>query len=307
MRKNLLFLVILCGIVGMNVAGCSRNNQPQSDHELVLQWKLTGFEQPESALYDARRNTIYISSINGGPLDQDGNGYISKVSPEGKLLEKHWITGLNAPKGLALSLNRLYVTDNTQLVEISLAGEKPQIKKYDVAGAKMLNDPVVVRSGADHDEVYVSDMMTNTIYRLQAGRVESWLQDEALELPNGLAATQKQLILASWGKITGEGFQTKVPGQLRTISLSDKSIRTFGEAKPMGNLDGVEVGIGKKFFVTDWMAGKILEIDSQGQVSLLLQLNKGVADLDYIPFSNILLVPLMIDGEVHSYKLQGKS
>ena len=36
---------------------------------------------PESAFYDAASNSVFVSNINGGVTDKDGNGYISRLTP----------------------------------------------------------------------------------------------------------------------------------------------------------------------------------------------------------------------------------
>ena len=61
-----------------------------------------------------------VANINGGPSDKDGNGFISRISPEGEVIALKWIDGaaesvtpftLNAPKGMALTGDRLFVAD----------------------------------------------------------------------------------------------------------------------------------------------------------------------------------------------------
>src|SRR5262249_52756837 len=90
---------------------------PQVDPPIVV--KDAGFKTPESVLYDPEQDLYLVSNINGKPIDADSNGFISKVSPEGKVVELMWIDGskktssLNAPKGLAISGNLLYVADIT--------------------------------------------------------------------------------------------------------------------------------------------------------------------------------------------------
>ena len=39
----------------------------------------TGLANPESVLYDPQQDVYFISNINGGLLDRDNNGYISRV------------------------------------------------------------------------------------------------------------------------------------------------------------------------------------------------------------------------------------
>ena len=65
-------------------------------------WEIDGFKNPESVIYDKTTNALYVSNVNGSAIEKDGDGFISKVSLEGEILELRWLTGLNAPKGLAI-------------------------------------------------------------------------------------------------------------------------------------------------------------------------------------------------------------
>lgn len=69
-------------------------------------------KNPESVVYAPKQNLLFVSNINGKPDQKDQNGFISTVSPSnGSIVELNWITGLNAPKGMAINNNnrRLYV------------------------------------------------------------------------------------------------------------------------------------------------------------------------------------------------------
>src|SRR3970040_1131567 len=75
-------------------------------------WNLTGdFAAPESAYHDAASNAIFVSSINGQILEKDGNGYISRLTPDGKMVSAKWVTALNGPKGLRSVGGALWVAD----------------------------------------------------------------------------------------------------------------------------------------------------------------------------------------------------
>ena len=50
-------------------------------------WSAEGFKAPESALLDTARGVLYVSNINGNPADKDGNGYISKLTTYGAVIE----------------------------------------------------------------------------------------------------------------------------------------------------------------------------------------------------------------------------
>ncbi|MBW1673776.1 MAG: hypothetical protein JRJ45_09065, partial [Deltaproteobacteria bacterium] len=60
---------------------------------------------PESVLYDESRNVLYVSNINGKSAEKNGQGFISKVSLDGKIEVLKWATGLHAPKGSAIYKN----------------------------------------------------------------------------------------------------------------------------------------------------------------------------------------------------------
>ena len=42
-----------------------------------------GFATPESVLHDEAADVYLVSNINGEPLEEDGNGFISRLSPDG--------------------------------------------------------------------------------------------------------------------------------------------------------------------------------------------------------------------------------
>jgi sugar lactone lactonase YvrE len=257
-------------------------------------WSLSGFQDPESAVFDPREGVFYVSNMNGAADAKDGNGYISKVSADGRLLEKAWATGLNAPKGLTISGRKLYVADIDELVEITFSNRS--LKKYPAAGAKFLND-VTADAFA---RVYVSDMSTDTIYRLDAGKFAPWVRNPALAAPNGLLAEKTRLVVGSWGVMT-DGFQTQVPGHLVTVALKTGAVAPLGDGTPVGNIDGVEPDGKGNYFVTDWMAGKLLVVSPSGEAVKVRDIGQGAADLTYIENERILVIPVMKEGRLVAY------
>lgn len=253
---------------------------------------------PESALYDSERDVIYVSNVNGAAGEADGNGYISKLSTGGEILEAQWVTGLDAPKGLAISSGKLFVSDIAQLVEIDMASGQVT-NRYAGADAKFLNDVAADDAG----NIYVSDMMTNRIYRLSGGEFSVWLDDAGLEHPNGLHAEGGNLIVGSWGVMT-DGFKTAVPGHLKTVSMKNGSIKSLGSGTPVGNLDGVESDGKGNYYVTDWMAGKLLHIMPSGKATAVLELGQGSADHEIIADKGLLIIPMMMMNKVVAYQIE---
>lgn len=259
-------------------------------------WEATGFKSPESAVYDRAAGAIYVSNLASNPMLKDGNGFISKLGPDGKIAELMWVKGLDSPTGLALANGKLYAADVDQLVEIDpLKGEITQ--RYPAAGAKFLNDLAADKAG----RVYASDMVTNSIWVLQDGKLALLVQDDALENPNGLQAEGGRLVIGSWGKMA-QDFSTKVPGHMKVLDLTTKKISDLGDPTPVGNLDGVEPDGKGGYFATDWISGGLFRISAEGKATRLLPLKPGSADLGTGP-DGILMIPMMMDGSVLAYKL----
>ena len=264
--------------------------------KLEVLWELDGFSNPESVVYNSQLNHLYVSNVNGGPNDKDGNGFISIVSLDGRIIQEKWITGLNAPKGLALHGRTLYVADIDELVEINI--DNGNLIKYKVNDAKFLNDV----AASDNGDVYVSDMVLNRIHKLSNNDFSIWLETAELENPNGLHFTEDDIIVGCWGKMT-DGFATDVPGHLKRISLSSKNISSIGDGTSVGNLDGVEGNDEIGFYVTDWFNGGLFHITAKGEATKLLELDQGSADHELIIKKDLILIPMMKDNKLLSYKI----
>jgi sugar lactone lactonase YvrE len=272
---------------------------PAASPILIPAWQTQAvFQQPESVVYDSQRDLLFVSNVNGAPNEADGNGYISQLSVDGKLIEQHWLTGLNAPKGLAIVGDTLYVADINQLVIIDIKQKKIS-KRYLVSDAKFLNDVVADSTG----NVYVSDMLTNTIHRLTQGKLEVWLHDDALEYPNGLLIEADKMIVASWGVMT-DGFVTDIAGHLKTIDIASKKIQSLGDKTPVGNLDGLESDGEGNYFVTDWMIGKLLHIVPSGISKTLISLEPGSADLTVLTQQKLVIIPIMLSNNIVAYRIK---
>ena len=265
---------------------------------LVPAWQTDSvFEQPESVVYDGQNKRLFVSNINGDGTVADGNGYISLLSLDGKIVDLHWLDGLNAPKGLTIVGNTLYVADINELVVIDIKNKKI-IRRYSAPEAKFLNDVAADNKG----NIYVSAFLTNTIYRLANDKFDVWLQTEQLEVPNGLLVEGNQLIVASWGHMT-DGFATAIAGHLKTINLDTKQIQSLGDKSAVGNLDGIEADGNGNYFVTDWIAGKLLYITPTGLSSTLIVLEQGSADHTVLPEQGLIVIPMMLSGTVVAYHI----
>jgi sugar lactone lactonase YvrE len=281
-------LVIIAGLLGGTLA---------SAQDVV--WTLEGLETPESVYFDEARDTLYVSNIAGEMLEKDGNGFISRVGLDGQMLEARWVTGLDAPKGLVSDGTTLYVSDIDRLVAIDIeAGEISEI--WPIEGAVFLNDTAVDGAG----RVYSSDTITNKIYVLSNGELSLIAEGEALQHPNGLNVNDGRLVVAGWGQGLKDDLTTEVGGHLLTVDLETGTVSSLGSGAPVGNLDGLEPDGKGNWIVTDWIAGAVFRIAEDGTATMLLDLDMGSADLEYIADRSLLIVPMMLNNTLIAYRVE---
>jgi sugar lactone lactonase YvrE len=263
-----------------------------------LLWEVKGLAQPESVVQDPATGAIYVSNIAGAIMQKDGNGFIARLRPDGTVITREWVKGLNAPTGLALHDRTLYVTDVDELVEINVASGEIA-KRHEAKGAIFLNDVAVGEDGT----VYASDTPMNTIWRLKDGNFEPWLANDALNGPNGLLVQGGKLIVAAFGKLPGEGQKQELGG-LFAVDVEDQSVSKLANGELIGNLDGLQALKPGIYLVTDWAAGGLYRVDAKGKAERLLKLGKGSADFIYFPDKKTALIPIMLNNSLVAYALE---
>ena len=285
-RLNRLMLGLICFLIASSAAYAQTP---------VLEWEAKGLAQPESVIYDPVTDVLFVTNINGAVMQKDGNGFISRIKPDGTILKRSWAKGINSPTGMGLYDRTLYVADVDTLVEVSAASGSIE-KRHKAKGAIFLNDVAVAEDGT----VYVSDTPMNTIWRLKDGVFEPWLTDDVLNGPNGLLVQDGKLVVASLGRMKSVG-QEREPAGLYAIDIEDKSVKPLG--KPIGNLDGLGALEAGGYLVTDWADGALYKVDVKGKADQLIDLNQGSADLLYLSDKKLVLIPMMLDNTLAAYKL----
>jgi hypothetical protein len=267
--------------------------------ETKEKWSLSGFSHPESVDLDIAHQVFYVSNINGGPLDKDGNGFISKVSRDGKLIALKWIEGLNAPKGIVMQGFNMYVTDIDRLIQIDTRSGKIT-NTYPAEGAKFLNDPAIDADG----NVYVTDIALRKIWQLKDGKMSVWYDNPDLMHVNGLRVIHgNKLLVAGFGKGMHDDDTTDVLGNLFTIDLKTKEMKNLGDGRPVGNLDGLERDAHGNFLATDFSRGGLYRIHKDGSFEKLLDMKKGSSDLDVIDRGSTAVVPHMLEDTITAYSV----
>jgi sugar lactone lactonase YvrE len=249
-------------------------------------WRTTGFSSPESVAWDAAAGLFYVSNMGADPMAADGDGYISTLGADGKVIADKWATGMNAPKGLAAVGGKLYTADLTDLVEIDTA-TGAITNRYPAAGAVFLNDVVAAPDG----RIFVSDTFGNSVWVLENGAMSLFAQDPMLLGANGLTVIGNALIVADLGDAS-QGFDKIKPGMVVSIDLTSKVITPYGSTEPSGVLDGVEAdGKGGVLF-TDNMGGRLMQQSPGGAAAEVAKLEPGAADMAVVLDQGLILVPL---------------
>jgi sugar lactone lactonase YvrE len=254
--------------------------------------KINGFSHPESIILDEQQELIYVSNIGD---KNDGDGYISKLSIDGKVLEMKWITGLNDPKGLLLHDGKLFVTDVTEFVEMD-PKEGKILKKVSVEGSKSLNDIAVDASG----KIYISDLAKGSIFERQKnGEIKEWMHSKELQQPNGLLVSGDSIYIAAWGK--------DQPGNLLVLDRKTQKVKKITH-HGIGNLDGLQrAGNNNAFYVSDWATGKIYRIDTSGNQEEVLTSAKSSGDILFFEAQEELWLPMNRQNAVWIYPTDTKN
>ena len=242
---------------------------------------------PESVLYDRANNVLYVSNIGGvPPIKKDGDGFISKVGLDGKIIDLKWATGFDAPKGMALMGSTLYVTDIDRLNAIDTKTGKT-IETWKVPGSAFLNDVAVTADSV----VYFTDSETVTVHRLRKGKFTVVHGDTALAGVNGVYVDGDNLVFSGYGS-----------GHVYTLNTNDQKVKQVATNIPNG--DGIE-RYRDGWIVSNW-DGEVYHIDNAGKVTEILDTKDqklNSADIEVIEEKNMLIVPTFFGDRIVAYTL----
>ncbi len=276
MKKIICSLALVCAVL-MNASAQKATAQKLWATDTIL-------KIPESVLVDDKENCLWVSNIDGASNGKDGKGSISKLSKTGAPINLDWVTGLNAPKGMAKYKQELYVADLTELVIIDI--KKGVIKnKIKVEGSVFLNDVTVNKNGA----VFVSDSRTGKVHRIENGIVS--IEVENLQGPNGLLSIEDQLLILDRGSLL-----SVTPGGAISKIMDGMDPSTDGIERVAPNQYIVSCWNGIVYFVAAG-AQKITLFDTRSE-----KINS--ADIGYDAKNKIIYVPTFMKNSVVAYQLQ---
>ena len=262
-------------------------------YEVRAQITVTNLQTPYSFVSSSSGKEYFISSVNGDPEAADNNGFITKLDGNGKIINFKFIQGgtdgitLNAPKGMALVEQTLYVADLDQLRAFDMVSGKP------IASISMATSPGQVPAGLTDvaydgtGRLYCSDQHANRIYRVElpSRKVTLLVADPALAGPTGLAVHPKsgELIAVSWDK--GKIFAITPDGAVSEIFSNGFFSSRFA------NLRGVDFDRWGNMYVSDFTTGKVWRMTWDKRFQVIAEYLPSPGDLGIDRTNNLILVP----------------
>ena len=284
---------------------------------------ISGFVSPESVIHDVDTDEYLVSNVGGPPVVVN-HGFISRVSPDGTILDLRWIQDgvngvtLHGPKGLFLHRNELYVADVDTLRIFDRRTGAPirsiPIPNPFAPAALFLNHIVVTNSGT----VYISDQLNGAIFTVDPQGYASLLAaGPQLGNPDGLLVNDGEL---SWVTFFGH--------EVRRLVASGKIV--MEASLPIVDVTGLKLGPNPLppgallldgytrwhdfLLVSSWVTGKIYRIGRSGtDIQAVFQVvgmqdnpssPDGPAKIEVDRLRNRLLVPLFNRGELVMVQLQ---
>ena len=262
-----------------------------------------GISTPESVLYDEANDRYLVSNINGSPDGVDNNGYITELSPDGKVTKAKFIAGgvgkvkLDAPKGTGISAGILYVADISVVRKFDAKTGAPK-GDIPVPGATFLNDIAVAKDG----RVFVSDSGlktgpggfeptgTDAVYVIEKGKLKAVAKGKDLSGPNGLFSVDNGVLVNTFG--SNEVYR-----------LDDKGAKQDITKLPEGGLDGIAQA-GDTLLVSSWKGSAVYRGTLGGKFEIVLGELKGPADIGFDSKRKRVLVPRFLENAVEVYDLK---
>ena len=256
--------------------------------ESVSAFEVQGLKTPESFIADPSTGNYFISNINGGgPGGKDDDGFITKLDKDGKVINLAFVDGknkdiiLNAPKGLDIIGNVIYVSD----IDFVRGFDKETGKLLHDLDFKAFNPSSL--NDLTHDSqgnLYVSDWIGNFIFKIETRnnhKVSVVAKGNTLGGPNGLNIHPKtnKLINVTWE--TGKVQEIDSSGSIK-ILVEDKRFKT---------LDGIDFDNNGNMFVSSFTGGEVYKITPDLKVDVFLKGLTSPADINIDKKNNLLLIP----------------
>lgn len=259
-----------------------------------------GLAGPETVIWDPDQDVYFVSNINGDAAWDDDNGYISKLSPSGEMLDRFFIDGrqpditLHAPRGMVLGGDTLYVADNHAVRLFDRKTGKPT-GTWDVPGSVFLNALAIDDTGhvlVTETGIVITPLGPVTtrpfaIYRFDDGKPVEVASGDALHGPNGIEGTPEGTLVVEFMGDEHGIFQLGKGGE-----------KTLVATVPYGELDGLARLPDGSLLVSSWEANGIYHVIPGELPRLVVQHVGTPAGISYDTDRGRILIPLLTSNEV---------
>ena len=264
-------------------------------------------EAPEAVRFDPELGVYFVSNINGSPLAKDGNGYISRITRDGQVDSLKFIAGgrggakLDAPKGIAIQGDTLWVADIDAARAFDRRSGKPIATVSLVGKAKFLNDAALGPDGAiyftdtgfgDDGKGGMDHSGPDRVFRVEGRKATVALEFKDKPGPNGL----------TWDS-AGSAFVI-VPFQGTSIyrwAPGDSAPTVMAQGP--GMMDGIEGLGGGRFVVSTWADSSLFVLEGD-KITKLVGGLPSPADIAFDAGSGRVAVPLLMENRVEFVDLK---
>jgi hypothetical protein len=278
---------------------------------------ISGFVSPETVVHDELTDLYLVSNVGGSPVAVN-HGFISRVNPDGSVLDLRWIQDgvggvtLHGPKGMWLQGRDLFVADVDTLRVFNRFTGAPErdvpIPNPFAPATLFLNHIVGTREGV----LYISDQINSAIFKVdREGNASVLAAGPELGGPDGLLLDGGEL---TWVTFFGHEVRrmTRSGNIIMEAALpaADVTGLTLGpNPLPPGTLllDGYTRNNGY-LLVSSWVTGKIYKIGRSGSdvvttTKVISMIDNpaapdGPAKIEMDRMRNRLLIPLFNAGQL---------
>jgi sugar lactone lactonase YvrE len=270
-------------------------NAESQNYHLEKTWETDSvFSTPESAVFDSKRDQIYISNFNTFPrVLASADDFISVLDLDGNILKLKWISGLKAPTGITIPDYQLFIVERDGISVYKIeSGEF--VEKIMITAPGFLNDIAI----DDRGVVYFTDTSprkpeASAVYAIREGAIDT-IASDPINRSNGLLYDRRSLLVGNSGD-----------QHLKKIDLETNEVTNLAKLDT-GIIDGIKLYKNDIYIVSLW-EGRVYLILPGGNASVLLDLrssNIRTADIEFIPEQNLLIIPTFNHNRVIAYTLK---
>ncbi len=284
---------------GAKPAGTADTAKPAPTAAIAL--TVDSLEAPEAARFDPELEVYFVANIKGNPLGKDGNGYISRLTRDGKVDSLKFIAGgrggatLNAPKGMAIKGDTLWVADIDAARAFDKRSGKPITSVSLTGRARFLNDAVVGPDGA----IYMTDTGVaddgkggmahpgpGQVFRIENRKATVALTFADKPGPNGITwdSAGSRFVIVPFG---AKSIFQWMPGDTAVTVIRDGP----------GMMDGVEPLGDGRLLITSWNDSSLFVLEADHITKLLGGL-PGPADIGLDRERGRVAVPSLTDNRL---------